>query len=158
MDNIISWNMRGINGANKQKDVKAFCTRNKAGLICMMETKVKTRNFTKVARNLQDWEHYVNYESHERGRAWIMCKKTDFQVTIIDSMMQAIHCEIFHTFTNGRFDIAWKGCRYTWTNKQDCGQHIFSRIDRIMANGQWLAELPNSEVIFHPDDTSDHYP
>ncbi|KAJ8439702.1 hypothetical protein Cgig2_009526 [Carnegiea gigantea] len=27
-----------------------------------------------------------------------------------------------------------------------------------MANGQWLAKLPNSKVIFHPDDTSDHYP
>ena len=27
-----------------------------------------------------------------------------------------------------------------------------------MANGQWVAELPNLEVIFHPSDTSDHYP
>ena len=55
-------------------------------------------------------------------------------------------------------DISWKSYRYTWINKQDCEQCIFSRIDRIMANGQWLAELPNSEVFFHPDDTSDHYP
>ncbi|KAJ8436766.1 hypothetical protein Cgig2_021296 [Carnegiea gigantea] len=65
-----------------------------------METKVKSRNFTKVVRSFQDWEHYVNYESHDRGRVWIM----------------------------------------------------------IMANGQWLAELPNSKVIFHPHDTSDHHP
>jgi len=27
-----------------------------------------------------------------------------------------------------------------------------------MANAQWLNELPNSDVIFHPDDTSDHCP
>ena len=84
---------------------KAFCTRNKVGLICMMETKVKSRNFTKVARNFQDWEHYVNYETHDRGRVWIMWNKTDFQVTIIDSMMQVIHCEILHTFTNRRFSL-----------------------------------------------------
>lgn len=55
-------------------------------------------------------------------------------------------------------DVAWKGCRYLWTSKQGFGQRIFSRIDRIMANSQWLTEFPNSEVIFHPDDTSDHYP
>ena len=60
--------------------------------------------------------------------------------------------------TVGIQDIAWKSCRYTWTNKQDCGQRIFLRNDGIMANGQWLAELPKSKVIFHPDDTSYHYP
>ena len=27
-----------------------------------------------------------------------------------------------------------------------------------MANSQWLTEFPNSEVIFHRDDTSEHYP
>ncbi|KAJ8436280.1 hypothetical protein Cgig2_025709 [Carnegiea gigantea] len=88
-----------------------------------METKVKRSNFTKVVENLQEWEYYVNSESHDRGRVWVMRRKTDFQVRIIESIVQAIHCEILHTFTNKRFVLT----------------AVY-------------------EVIFHPEDTSDHYP
>ena len=48
MDNILGWNVRGLNGPNKQKDVKTFYNINKVGLACLMETKVKSRNFSNV--------------------------------------------------------------------------------------------------------------
>ena len=105
MDNIVSWNMRGMNGPNKQKGVKAFCIRNKAGLVCMMVTKVQRCNFTKVASSFQEWEHSVNYEEHDRGRVWIMWKAAEFKVMVIESMEQAIHCEILHIFTNRCFAL-----------------------------------------------------
>lgn len=58
MDNIVSWNVRGLNDPNKQKGVKTFCIRNQVGLVCMMETKVRQRNFPKVANQFQEWEHF----------------------------------------------------------------------------------------------------
>ncbi|KAJ8435324.1 hypothetical protein Cgig2_022925 [Carnegiea gigantea] len=44
------------------------------------------------------------------------------------------------------------------SNKETRGnrEEEWVTIPLIMANAQWLTELPNSEVIFHPDDTSNH--
>lgn len=102
MDNVISWNVRGLNGPNKQKGVKAFCICNKAGLVCMIEAKVRRCNFTKVTRNFQEWEHF---EAHDRGKVWIMWKAAEFKVRVIESMEQAIHCEMLHIFTDRCFAL-----------------------------------------------------
>jgi len=40
MDKILSWNMRGLNGPNKQEDVKIFLQQQKAGLVGLLETKL----------------------------------------------------------------------------------------------------------------------
>ncbi|KAJ8444524.1 hypothetical protein Cgig2_028339 [Carnegiea gigantea] len=39
MDNIVSWNIRGLNGPDKQKDVKIFLHTNKIRLVDLLETK-----------------------------------------------------------------------------------------------------------------------
>jgi len=42
MDNIASWNMKGLNVPNKQQEVRDFYFRNKQGLIGLVEIKVKS--------------------------------------------------------------------------------------------------------------------
>ncbi|KAJ8423110.1 hypothetical protein Cgig2_004478 [Carnegiea gigantea] len=39
MDNICNWNIRGLNGPSKQKDIIAFCRKNKIHLLGLLETK-----------------------------------------------------------------------------------------------------------------------
>jgi len=53
-------------------------------------------------------------------------------------------------------DLAWKGCRYTWTNKQEFGLRIFSRIDHVLVSSLWLDTFLNSEAHFLAEDISDH--
>jgi len=48
MDKIVSWNVRGMNGPNKQEDLKIFLYQQQVGLIGFLETKVKLQNITQV--------------------------------------------------------------------------------------------------------------
>jgi len=51
IDNIVSWNIRGLNWSNKQEEVRSFFNNNKVGIIGLLETKVKIRNLDKIAGN-----------------------------------------------------------------------------------------------------------
>jgi len=52
MDNIVSWNIRGLNWPNKQEEVRSFLHKNKVGMIGLLETKVKIKNVDKIAGNV----------------------------------------------------------------------------------------------------------
>ena len=49
MDNVVAWNIRGLNWPHKQVDVSIFLHSNKVGLIGLLETKVKEKNVEKIA-------------------------------------------------------------------------------------------------------------
>ena len=56
MARICSWNIRGLNGPNKQEDVKIFLHEKNIGLVGLLEIKVKEKNVEKVANKLlQGW-------------------------------------------------------------------------------------------------------
>ena len=64
MDNIASWNIRGLNWPNKQEDVKLFLHSNKIGLVGLLETKIKEKKVQKVASNLfPSWRWIHNFQS-----------------------------------------------------------------------------------------------
>ena len=46
MDRILSWNVRGLNGPNKQEDVKIFLQQQQVGLLGLLETKVTLQNIS----------------------------------------------------------------------------------------------------------------
>ena len=43
MDNIITWNIRGLNSPNKQDDIKIFLEKHRVGLVALLENKVKEK-------------------------------------------------------------------------------------------------------------------
>ncbi|XP_059294708.1 uncharacterized protein LOC132047721 [Lycium ferocissimum] len=49
-------------------------------------------------------------------------------------------------------------CFYTWNNKQRDDKRVYSRIDRVLVNGDWLTTLPSSEVHFGNEGLMDHCP
>ncbi|KAK1309659.1 hypothetical protein QJS10_CPA08g00713 [Acorus calamus] len=51
-------------------------------------------------------------------------------------------------------DIHSSGNTFSWSNKQD--NQIMGRLDRILANNDWLLLHPKATVIYHPQGLSDH--
>ena len=72
MDNIIAWNIRGLNWPNKQEDLKAFLHTSKVGMVGLMETKIKmTKDRTIVAKTFLGWRWDNNSTPTIKGRVWI---------------------------------------------------------------------------------------
>uniref|UniRef100_A0A803QBL1 Reverse transcriptase domain-containing protein n=1 Tax=Cannabis sativa TaxID=3483 RepID=A0A803QBL1_CANSA len=55
-------------------------------------------------------------------------------------------------------DVKFSGSFYTWCNKQFGDDRIYSKIDRVLANQQWMAVHPTAEVIFMNEHAFDHTP
>ncbi|XP_075078439.1 uncharacterized protein LOC142164352 [Nicotiana tabacum] len=50
------------------------------------------------------------------------------------------------------------GAFYTWNNKQGGADIVYSRIDRVLINNEWILALPDSEVFYRNEGTFDHCP
>lgn len=55
-------------------------------------------------------------------------------------------------------DFKATGKHFTWTNKQDRNQRVFSRIYIVLANSGWIDKYSMSEVVFLPEGNFDHTP
>ncbi|XP_048493226.1 uncharacterized protein LOC125493756 [Beta vulgaris subsp. vulgaris] len=60
------------------------------------------------------------------------------------------NCELQEQVTVGPF--------FTWSNKQEGCDRVFSRIDRVVVNEKWMEQYPNAETLFLPENISDHCP
>lgn len=59
---------------------------------------------------------------------------------------------------NQFIDLELKGCNYTWVSNPGDGQDTKQKIDRIIANWDWLSMFPHAIGIALPIINSDHSP
>ncbi|XP_074278717.1 uncharacterized protein LOC141602313 [Silene latifolia] len=50
------------------------------------------------------------------------------------------------------------GFEHTWTNKRDPTARIWSRLDKVLLNSEWLTQFPTTNVQILPSGISDHSP
>ncbi|XP_074278228.1 uncharacterized protein LOC141601821 [Silene latifolia] len=55
-------------------------------------------------------------------------------------------------------DLSAQGAFYTWSNKHEQDTRVYSRIDRVLVNEDWVDIFPESYVHFMPEGTFDHCP
>ncbi|XP_074314947.1 uncharacterized protein LOC141651123 [Silene latifolia] len=55
-------------------------------------------------------------------------------------------------------DCPASGSLYTWSNKQELETRVYSRLDRVLVNHEWLAENSNIYAHFYCEGTFDHTP
>lgn len=60
------------------------------------------------------------------------------------------HCKLYDVKTSRR--------HFTWNNKQEGNRRVFSRIDRALANAEWIDKYDMAEVVCLPEGTFDHTP
>jgi endonuclease/exonuclease/phosphatase family metal-dependent hydrolase len=58
----------------------------------------------------------------------------------------------------GLEDLGFTGPKFTWSNKQDDGQFVKDRLDRMVANNQWIDTYPVKRVEILSTCCSDHAP
>ncbi|XP_074315473.1 uncharacterized protein LOC141651673 [Silene latifolia] len=55
-------------------------------------------------------------------------------------------------------DLGARGSFYTWTNKHEYCTKVYSRLDRVMVNVEWVDMFPDSYVHYLPEGLFDHCP
>uniref|UniRef100_A0A803Q6X4 DUF4283 domain-containing protein n=1 Tax=Cannabis sativa TaxID=3483 RepID=A0A803Q6X4_CANSA len=80
--------------------------------------------------------------------------KSYIQVNVINEDNQLVHCKV--KFYGQVEEFKCLGSFYTWTNKHEVGDGIFSKLDRVFTNNIWLDEFPNTYDCFKWEIVSDH--
>ncbi|VFQ90921.1 unnamed protein product [Cuscuta campestris] len=57
----------------------------------------------------------------------------------------------------GLEDLPYEGPKFTWTNNQETGRRIYSKLDRVLGNVSWVLSF-NLKVYFKEEGISDHSP
>ncbi|XP_074318807.1 uncharacterized protein LOC141655635 [Silene latifolia] len=55
-------------------------------------------------------------------------------------------------------DIQVTGALFTWSNKKEPLDMVYSRLDRVMGNFEWMEEFGGYTAHFHPEGLFDHCP
>ncbi|XP_010684441.1 uncharacterized protein LOC104899000 [Beta vulgaris subsp. vulgaris] len=55
-------------------------------------------------------------------------------------------------------DMVSVGPFYTWSNKQEGEERVYSKIDRVFVNEGWMMEFKGAKAHFLPESISDHTP
>lgn len=58
----------------------------------------------------------------------------------------------------GLDDIKANGCFYTWNNKQQGSDRVFSKLDRVMGNEKWRDKFNTAQAMFMNEGIFDHTP
>lgn len=82
MDNLLVWNVRGLNSPNKQVELQVISRKFRAGIMGLVETKL-TADALEICKNkrFQDWEFYHNANGG-RSRIWVLWKPQLFSVEL----------------------------------------------------------------------------
>ncbi|XP_062099266.1 uncharacterized protein LOC133805147 [Humulus lupulus] len=91
--NILSWNIRGLNGSKKQTDVLDICRRNKVGVGALLETKMRGNKVMELMANkFRNWDFYSSPVTE--GRILIIWRKIFVKVIVLEETTQYVHCYI----------------------------------------------------------------
>ncbi|XP_056691888.1 uncharacterized protein [Spinacia oleracea] len=127
-----------------------------------------------------NWCFTSNSSYHVGGRIIVAWKAGCFTVNIVAASSQFMHCHVTPISVNERIgapvrhmeivDInnCMNGCGmedvkclvnlYTWNNKQQGADIVFSKLDKILGNVAWIDCYPSAEACFLPEGHFDHSP
>ncbi|XP_052177673.1 uncharacterized protein LOC127791740 [Diospyros lotus] len=95
MMQIAAWNVRGLNQAPKQFEVRSFISSQKLMFIALLETRVQERHAADVSHNIMPsskWD--FNYDTCDGGRIWIGYDPNALSVRTLFKSDQAIHVKV----------------------------------------------------------------
>ncbi|XP_062089181.1 uncharacterized protein LOC133795740 [Humulus lupulus] len=95
MDRILCWNVRGLNKLQKKQEVKNFICNKHLGLVCLLETRIKSPRLGQLYLSLfQGWCITSNLAHHSGGSIVLAWRQESFDVNILSCIAQCIQCFI----------------------------------------------------------------
>jgi len=92
---ICSYNVRGLNKKSKQTYIKDFLSFRKVSLVGLLETRVKDSKADPISRFVGNhWNWLFNYQHHNNGRIWVGWDAQVWDVTLVASSDQLMHCHV----------------------------------------------------------------
>nr|GFA71333.1 hypothetical protein [Tanacetum cinerariifolium] len=161
---ILGWNRNDVDVAVITQDDQAVHTRiwlkqEKKELFCSI---IYAHNGYNQRRLL--WKALNQHKCYVRNCPW--CLLGDFNATLYleestssSSRMDIAMREFKECVDNIEvLDVPSTGLQYTWNQKPRGLDGIFKKLDRIMANMDFLSEFVGTHAIFKPYRNSDHSP
>ena len=100
------WNVRRMNKRYKQKEIKKCLQNNKVTLAGLIETRVKDNNNRATINNIAaGWNCLNNYKDALNGRIRIIWDDSWYEVKMIASSAQMIHCYIQERSKGYQFNL-----------------------------------------------------
>ena len=95
MNNILTWNVRGLNKISKQMKVARFISNHNINLFNLLETKVKRQGLGALYQRLcPSWCFTHNLDWHKGGRIIVSWKSNELSVDIRHCSSQVIHVDV----------------------------------------------------------------
>lgn len=95
MNKVICWNIRGLNSPSKQNVVRSFIQAQSAGLVSLLETRVKVSNMGNLYLSVcPGWCFTSNAQFHKGGRIVVFWNPNFFDVNILKCTSQLVHCHV----------------------------------------------------------------
>ena len=89
---IAAWNVRGLNQAPKQLEVRSFISSQKLMLVALLETRVQERHAGDISHNIMPgWNWEFNYDTCGGGRIWVGYDSNALSVLTSFKSDQVIH-------------------------------------------------------------------
>lgn len=113
-------NVRDITSTSKQKEVKKMFGTRSLGLVCLLETKVKTNKMGKMYQNLfSGWCFCSNSQFNSGGRVIVAWNAFSFQVNICYMTAHLIHCHVCSISSKKEFWCTFVYAYNTATHRED---------------------------------------
>ncbi|XP_070020489.1 uncharacterized protein [Nicotiana sylvestris] len=107
-------------------------------------------SLTKIGRKISapwpiggDFNSVLQLQDRMRGNTISMAEIQDFNKCVQDLRLS---------------ELAWEGEYYTWSNKQDGSDRIWSRIDRMFGNYEWMMQWGHAATTYDVPFISDQAP
>ena len=98
--------MRGMNKRYKQKEIRLLLQQNKTSLAGLIEKRVKETNSKATLKAIAPgWKIIHNYKEAANGRIWIIWDESWYDIKVIKSSAQMMHCQINERSKGYQFNL-----------------------------------------------------
>lgn len=81
---LVSWNIRGLNKAEKIREISSHLLKFQDEIVILIETRVKKTNVKAVIDKLHLKGVYIdNYNHHDNGRIWIQWDNNKLDIRLV---------------------------------------------------------------------------
>lgn len=146
---IFCWNVRGLNGHNKRRDVSRWIATSDYLIGGILESRVREPNFMEVlSSTLPGWNYEGNYsETAVNGRIVVVWKSSLSVITFYKSD-QLVLCGVYNPATNKYFSIAFVYARNTEVERQSLWESLeLIAAMRVMNSSPWIVLGDFNQVL-----------